>query len=379
MLSAKSNVHAEKFREIGNEFFKDSKFFEALLAFNKSLCFAESNTIQAALTYEARSKVFLKLHQYEKCLNNIRTAKNCGLPRENTDEVDKMEENCRKLMESGKDPTRDIEEFFKLSYPPNSKIPFLVECLELRENEEFGRFIVTTQDLHPGDVIAIEEPHFTFISPKSVFTRCYNCLKANMLDLMPSSAFVMFCSEKCNLETMKKFGGKDEIIRDTLCGNDIRQKMLRIMSDALDASGGFNELMKVVWELVGKTLFDFNFKDASESEIKEQYLICISSFMPKADCGIANYIDSVLNVPEGPKKEFFVQFITRIILNYMRNGVKIPGRATNVADGGLFLPFVAIFNHSCDPHLYASFIDNRCIITVIRSVQAGEQIFINYR
>lgn len=155
----------------------------------------------------------------------------------------------------------------------------------------------------------------------------------------------MFCSLKCCNEAYKKFNGKDDLIRDSLSGNDIRQKMLRIMSESLAAAGNFVELQKIVEGLKRQTVFDFDLSDQNDEDYKKKILICISSLMPKTDCGVANYLRGILNLPDGAKKAFFVSFIARVVLNYMRNGAKLPGKGTNLPDGGMALPFVALVNH----------------------------------
>lgn len=189
----------------------------------------------------------------------------------------------------------------------------------------------------------------------------------------------MFCSTKCCSEAYKKFNGKDELIKDSLSGNDIRQKMLRIMSESLTAAGNFSELESLGEGLGNKTVFDYDLSNQNDEDFKRKLLTCAGSLMPKVDCGVANYLSNILCIPEGPKKDFFIKFISRIILIYMRNGVKLPGRGTNLPEGGMILPFVALVNHSCDPNIYASFVCNMCVFTVIKPISANEQIFVNYR
>jgi signal peptidase I len=86
--------------------------------------------------------------------------------------------------------------FFKLSYPPNKKIPFIANCLELRTDEKYGRYIITNRLLKTGDVVAIEEPIYKVIKADSRYNTCYesnryqrcaNCLMDNLLDLIPCS------------------------------------------------------------------------------------------------------------------------------------------------------------------------------------------------
>lgn len=189
MLSAKSNEQAVKYREEGNEFLSELKYFDALVAFNKSLCCAMPGSLDMAMGFERRAEAFFQCAEYEKCLENIQAAKEHGYPEDMMTKLNEREEKCKKIIvEQPQDPEEDPWTFLKLSYPANEKIPFIVECLELRENEKYGKHFVATRNLQPGDIIAIEESHFNFINPKAIYTRCFNCLKANMLDLIPSSA-----------------------------------------------------------------------------------------------------------------------------------------------------------------------------------------------
>lgn len=189
MLGAKSNEQAAKYRAEGDGYLGEAKIFDALVAYNKSLSCAELGSLEIAMVFARRSEAFLQIQQYPKCLSNIQAAKEHGYPEDLLDTLNEREAKCKLLMENHKpDPADDPWSFFKLSHPANEKIPFIADCLELRENETFGRFIVTTRDLKPGDVVAMEQCYFNFIGGNAIFTKCFNCLKSNMLDLMPSSA-----------------------------------------------------------------------------------------------------------------------------------------------------------------------------------------------
>lgn len=189
MTSSKCNASSDKFREEGNSLFRNGEFFEALVAFNKSLCFAESGSEQISIAYAARSAIYFETKNYEKCLENIKLAKLTKSRIEMLPKLEEREEKCRRLMKT-KQMTASVDQsnFFKLSHVANPKIPFIVNCLTLRESEKFGRFIVTTSDLRPGDVVAIEEPFYKFIDKESSYSRCTNCLKSNKLSLIPCSA-----------------------------------------------------------------------------------------------------------------------------------------------------------------------------------------------
>jgi SET and MYND domain-containing protein 4 len=265
MQSGKSNEQAQVFLSEGAELLAQQKFFDALVALNKNLCVAEPGSIEMSATFETRAEVFLSVGQFEKCQKNLQAAMEHGCSGERLQALKNSEEKCKRLMTTADSSSIDeLCNFVSMKLPRNKKIPFIADCLELREDDKFGRFIVTNRDLSPGDVIAVEESHFHFLSPQSIFIRCFNCFRSNMLDLMPSSASVMFCSEECCKETHKKFNGKDELIRDSLRGNDIRQKMMRIMNESLNATRGFDDLQSIFESLKSETLFDFDFSDSNE-------------------------------------------------------------------------------------------------------------------
>lgn len=175
---------AENFRSDGNFHFGNKKFHDALLCYNQSLSFAGDENI--SLTYANRSAVYLEAKLFKECLENIKLACENKYPKEKISKLVEREEKCKKLMKIHEnDLENDPWNFFKLSHAPNIKIPFIVNCLELCENEKYGRYLVTKKDLKTGDVIAIEEPFYKFIDHEVCHSRCANCLKSNNLNLIP--------------------------------------------------------------------------------------------------------------------------------------------------------------------------------------------------
>lgn len=208
-LSGKQKDHnvAENLRNEGKLMFNTGKLFEALELYNKSLSAAQLDSPDIPLAYVERSAVYFEAKQYQLCLDNIQLAYDHGqLPEEKFERLRVLEEDCKEMMTTYvSDPDDDPWNFFKLSYAPHDKIPFIVNCLELQRSDNFGRFVITTQgqadyaldthsrlehftqtDLLPGDVIAIEEPFFKTVHSDSAHTRCAQCVKSNKLSLVPS-------------------------------------------------------------------------------------------------------------------------------------------------------------------------------------------------
>lgn len=183
----KSTYYAKKFHNIGCSKLRKLKYYEALENLNRSLCLAEVASQEESLAYARRSEIYLEVHEYEKCLQNIQLAQHSGCLKSELETLAKREVKCKELMKDCAVDSRDDPwNFFKLSHPPNKKIPFVANCLELKNDENFGRYISTSKDLLPGDIIAIEEPFFKIVVSSASHLRCSNCLKSNKMNLTPS-------------------------------------------------------------------------------------------------------------------------------------------------------------------------------------------------
>ena len=191
ITSDKSNEKANAFRVEGNKQYAEKKFFDALISYNKSLCYAESDTETVGLAYANRSAVYFECQLYERCLNNIKFAKDNKYPEKNFEVLNKREEKCK---QQKKFPETSPWDIFKLSYKPHKKVPYIAECLELQSSKSFGRYITTNRDLKVGDIVAIEKPYCSVLLSESrrytvsglnKYQRCSHCLRDNLMDLIP--------------------------------------------------------------------------------------------------------------------------------------------------------------------------------------------------
>jgi len=154
MASNKDNAIADKLRNYGNTFFKQGRYFDALIKYNESLCRAETGSANIALAYANRSAVFMELKMYEKCLKNIQQAKDAGYPQGKIHNLNDRYERATTLMAESHPATtaaaqaeNDPFQFYKLSYPAHPKNPDIVNCVKLAENAKYGRHIIASKDL----------------------------------------------------------------------------------------------------------------------------------------------------------------------------------------------------------------------------------------
>lgn len=193
----KNNENAASCRAEGNKFYSQKEFIDALVKYNESLCHSSSNSEAMGLAYANRSAVYFEMKMFEKCLKNIEIAKSCGYPKNKLKILENRVVKCEEGIKDGNElkcNENETEEFLKLSHEANDRLPFVVKCLEMRKSKNFGRFIVTSQDLKVGEILAIEEPHFKILKSDSryescqemnKYQRCAVCLKDNFMDLIP--------------------------------------------------------------------------------------------------------------------------------------------------------------------------------------------------
>lgn len=195
-MSFKSKEISDTLRNAGNKFYNDKNFFEALINYNASLCYAPHESESQGLAYANRSAVYFEMKLFNVSLNNIELAKKCGYPVKNISTLDRRAEKCRQQVENEVTKDEKSYDFIKLSREVNAKLPFVAKCLEMRENKKFGRFIITNSDLNVGEIIVIEKPFFKVMKSDgryencdetNKFQRCANCMNDNFLDLIPCS------------------------------------------------------------------------------------------------------------------------------------------------------------------------------------------------
>lgn len=188
MEYAKCSIRSNRLRLEGNKYYRKKLYFDALLCYNESLCFAETNSNYIATIYGNRSAVYYMTKYYEFCLDNIQLARDNGF--EDYERMRQREEKCWKEMSFYvQRPDDDPWDFFSLNqrHIRHHNLPNVISGLTQRHNIKFGRYIITTKDLVPGEFVAIDEPFFKMRNFKARYRRCLTCMKFNGLNLIPCS------------------------------------------------------------------------------------------------------------------------------------------------------------------------------------------------
>jgi hypothetical protein len=304
---------------------------------------------------------------------NIQWARENEYPAEKIQKLKEREEKCKKLMaEEVKDPADDPMEIFKLSYPANPKIPFIVDCLELRIVNDEPR-LYTTRDLKPGDIVSNEKLILSRICDIALYIRCCYCIERKMLNFLPclKTASLMFCSLECRNKTYE------------LHGNDLDSMLVygralstdRLIRDIQDAFGGHEELLKFLKEndlnKMKKTIFDFDWREDAE---KKKIFCLLSANTSHTTPTFYTMSSASFKLIRGITE--FKNLQSKLFKTLQLYNFPILNCARGIGQEGLgFSTLNSIHRHSCLPNLDVIGVDGRIYYFATRPIKAGEELF----
>lgn len=221
---------------------------EAIELLNEALCFAKNDSDDVGCVYAQRSMCFFNLHQYEKCLTDIKLARsnNCPLPFQT--KLKQLSESCKKMLKAAPQPQSDEQFELKLSFDANKLCPSIANVIQVESNEKLGRHINATRDIGVGQTIMVEEG-FVWSTTEN-YRRCCVCLKTTT-NLVPckNCADSLMCHGKCENDELHDIECKMALNKHK--SNEINSYLVvRSILMALQTIPNVNELIRFVERVV---------------------------------------------------------------------------------------------------------------------------------
>lgn len=408
--TSKNNNKAEQLRMQGNVYFESKQLLKAMEMYNQSICFAEANSEALGIGYANRSSIYFLWKKYELCLNNIELATANGCPHRLMNKLNNRKNDCvaaAKPSHTGDDDKCAVLKPI-LSFPPHPVVPFIADCLELRESSEFGRHIVTKIDLRAGQVVAIEENFCKILRPKFKYQRCTNCLREYDLNLFPCKrcTSAMFCGEKCAVEADQHFHRIECPIIEWLSVHFADEifihKAVRMTLRVINSFNDMDSLRSSIRKVVPKTtVFDLNHRTDMPANERYEAIRGLQTNEDKRTpselwelAGLAAILYRILMnntslgdvIKTDPDKKVLKELLFRHILMWptatipfdeLSGIIPNPTKDCSSYGDGLFA-FHGLLNHSCEPNCLTVCFDRHSTLFVRRPIQAGEQLFISY-
>lgn len=441
----KNNTKARSFRNLGHEQYTTgtiSGLLRSIESYNKSIAHATIDSEDLAIGYGNRAAVYFELYFYDMALININMALDTGhYPEQLKGELLKRKEKCINLIEQDKQGKRDDNDdnvtgegtsydrsieikreeaakkyiddtkrllVAKLSYPANPKVPFLIDCLEMRESDEFGRCIMTTRALKPGDIVAIEDPFCEKMAAEMRYVRCEYCLREEYRSLIPCDkcTAVMYCSESCRSNAYNDYHRYECSTIDYLYDMFSTSELCAIRA-VLHATTLFPSFIDFIDYLrdVDRNENIFTIDHTKAPEYVRKFLP-VHSLVPSKEkektifnnllvtCFVYNTLldatDLGLMINDEPHIRTFVELIYRHILavannasgmttlsNILQDDENSTTETTDDFASGIY-PFRGLLNHSCAPNVLCASSGRKMVVSVLKPIPAGGQLFDNY-
>lgn len=205
--------------------------------YTKSVAYAPVNSYILSLAYANRSLALFKARLYRDCIDDIEHALLLGCSEKLKIKLDARKVRCHQILNSPnstleKGNFRELEkaskqlekvdlnaktvksdesvsknnEFIKLdgnrNLPQvpndNEEIPGASSAIKLVYSEEFGRYVVATRDIEPGEVLAVQQGYVSNLFLENFYSHCIYCMKQTWSGIpCDKCVYAIYCSENC--------------------------------------------------------------------------------------------------------------------------------------------------------------------------------------
>lgn len=366
----KNNEQSIELRNRGNEQFYLRNLHKAMDYYNQSLCFAELDSEDVALGFANRSACFFHMQKYREAIVDIELAKSAFPPEHMVAELDHRKQESQHLMAVDR-----LSDYLpKLSYEADENFDCVANVLELKHNNEFGRYFTAKCDIPVGKIVLTEQS-FIGASKSNGSMSCSNCLQTgmNFIACQKCTAAV-FCSIKCMEQNTTHKWECGSLFNSS--DHEIRFQAQAVFL-AIEAFSNVDHLMKFVQNVLldpGKSPTSLH-----NAASKYHFFFTLSKSLPAADDIFLVYtiytdlmsIHKIAALFDSQEKQRFLQHLVAhhflVILNNSH------GSKSYESVGNIF----SMFNHSCAPNLLQYFSGKQHLMT-IRPVKKGDQLFISY-
>ncbi|XP_044004071.1 SET and MYND domain-containing protein 4-like [Aphidius gifuensis] len=222
---------------------------QAFEEYTKSAAYAPSGSEECALAFANRSAVLFKCQLMNDCISDIKNAlcanypdnlkaklyhrKVCCLKALNPRDpsinktlakarslVSKMDQDKQKAMMDVLDhetrkfnPSEKIkcnnwnfEDTVPAFNANNPVIPGFSDAMEMKHSPQYGRHMVATRDIKPGELLGLQKPYARVVADNMRYKLCWHCGKQTWSSILCNTCGeVVFCSAVCRDEAHKKY------------------------------------------------------------------------------------------------------------------------------------------------------------------------------
>lgn len=382
----KSDKKSTNYRKIGFHCMERANYKLAIEFFNKSICFAKTDSNSANISYGYRSRCFFKLREFVASVKDIELAKDGNYPDLLLADLNKHERACKTLLEQMQ-PSEMVQRN-DLIYSKNGT--------DQLEFNTFGSNIRPNREIKVGETVCVDEP-LCAVLVDQFYKRCSTCLQIR-LNLIPCRICVkaMFCSDECRISGIHKkcctviWKGKptgDQML--LLCTLLIVLDLFPSLDDLINIIETFNAATNVT--PMRSNLMTMKYRQFFEACKREHY--AASDFIKSVVNSLPVFWAIVKHRVYGEQfqsdksKHFLIHLIAhhwQFIARNLHTTFRAPGTPINleIMQTDPYAKVICLMKlamkHSCVPNVYPIAVDKNVIYKAIRPIKTNEFIGISY-
>ncbi|KYB28398.1 SET and MYND domain-containing protein 4-like Protein [Tribolium castaneum] len=376
----KDDLLAGTARETGNGHFGRGEFRKALDCYTRSIQTANTKEVMA-LGFGNRSAALLKLGFYAECLTDINRALKNEYPDKLKFKLLARQNFCKgqTIVENNAyDPVPTFPAFEK-----NASIQCARNCIEIMQNERYGRHVVATRNIEMGEILAIEKPYASIVTD-SVSVYCHECLKLcyNMIPCDKCTK-ALYCSDNCKdkaYESYHKYECPIHLSLDPLLIDSSKRLALRIALISRNEWAG-----SLLNESPDEMYCSDRFKEVFnlDQNVRQRFTHDLFGRTTIA-CGVFYLIKKYTTFLQEYDEDRFKEILLSLLLICSTNTVRVNEVSSTLGEYDVcgfacsHYPFFSMFNHSCWPNVCRSYHGSQMVLRAIRTIKKGEQCFVTY-
>lgn len=378
----KCNIRASVLLQHGHHKLEAENWSGAMESFNQSLCFAETGGETQSLAYANRSACFYHMELYGKALSDIAMALKTNKIARGTaiwQQIEHRRQECiRRMQELEFDPSSPLP---KLSYSADKNFPCMADALEIRENDQFGRYIVAKRDIAVGKIVLVSKVFTSGTVSESRYCHVCNKTEQNLVACARCSN-TMFCTGTCS-EQQNVHRLECQSIFHTIEDSTMKLAVQTILM-AIDMFPDVCSLIRFVED----TIKDYALpKSARNPKSRYGLFLKLFPFLDEERVLPAYQVYTILlSIPKvrqlfnsNRKKQFLMHLTLHHVTVIPQNAFRHERFKRDWIKTDYIYDIMSLINHSCTPNLFNhSISDDIGYCMAIRPIRQGEQVFINY-
>ncbi|KAK0175758.1 hypothetical protein PV327_009484 [Microctonus hyperodae] len=291
----------------------------------------------------------------------------------------------------------------------NKEIPGASSAIAINYSEEFGRHIVATRDIEPGELIVAQKNYSWVLDPEKYYSNCWNCSKQTWCGISCDYCVeAIYCCEICRDEAWNDYHDVECQVVGPLIALQMAHltlMSLRLTIKAVREAGSIEKLMNKLPALDSHTddrtcgfvdnIFDHQkyesmyslTRNTEKRSVPDLFGRSLNSFYIAFMLATRSefFGKKLSNDMKNLEQNKLVIFIGGLI---MRHQQIIPSNVHSmneecivnepVSRGAAIMPFLSLFNHSCSPMVNRKSFGKVMALYAECIIKKGDQIFDNY-